>query len=155
MPALLQRAEDIADEIHVRLARCMIAQGAETDLGRVTFRGRRKVDDTMLPCCSLIEGDDIPSRETRSTYYELSQRYVVFAYLPCDPNDPNVAAHKGIRDLKRAIFRTDGKASVTWGGRVKEVAYLGRDIGPRADGAAFVIAAIEFAVTFVEDVANP
>jgi hypothetical protein len=152
---VLNRAEDVATELKARLATLTVAQGAETDIGRKVYGGRRKVDDTMLPCLSVIEGDDIPSRETATTTYELAQRYVLFAYTPCDPDDPNAAAHAAIRDMKRAIFLTAGKPSRTWGSKVKDVEYLGRDIGPRADGASFVLASIEIAVTFVEALHNP
>ena len=152
---VLNRAEDVAAELRSRLLTLTIAQGAETDIGRKVFQGRRKVDDSMLPCVSMIEGDDVPARKTNNTMYELAQRYVMYAYLPCDPDNPNLAAHAAIRDLKRAVFLTAGKASVTWGNKVKSVDYLGRDIGPRADGAAFVLASIEIAVTFVESLHNP
>jgi hypothetical protein len=152
---VLNRAEDVANELKTRLATLTVLQGAETDIGRKVFGGRRKVDDTMLPCMSVIEGDDIPSRETATTTYELSQRYVLFAYLPCDPDDPNAAAHAALRDMKRAIFNSAGKPSTTWGNKVRNVEYLGRDIGPRADGASFVLASIEIAVTFVEALHAP
>ncbi|MBP6515100.1 MAG: hypothetical protein KA224_07955 [Steroidobacteraceae bacterium] len=152
---VLNRAEDVAAELKARLLTLTIAQGAETDIGRKVFQGRRKVDDSMLPCVSMIEGDDVPARETNTTTYELAQRYVLFAYLPCDADDPNIAAHAALRDLKRAVFTTGGRPSVTWGSKVKSVEYLGRDIGPRADGASFVLASIEIAVTFVEALHNP
>ena len=152
---VLNRAEDVAAELRARLLTLTVAQGAETDIGRKVFQGRRKVDDSMLPCVSMIEGDDVPARKTNNTMYELAQRDVMYAYLPCDPDNPNLAAHAAIRDLKRAVFLTAGKASVTWGNKVKSVDYLGRDIGPRADGASFVLASIEIAVTFVEALHNP
>ena len=148
-------AEAISDAIVSRLETRTKALGAETDLGLKVYRGRRHVDDTMLPCCVLIEGDDLPSRESRRTEYKLDQRYVVFAYVPCDANDPNIAAHAAIRDLKRAIFTSAGKPDFRLGGLVRDVEYLGRDIGPRGDGAAFVLAAIEVAVEYVEDLASP
>lgn len=156
MSTLLQKAEDIGDEIAARLAKCTIALEAETDLGVKVYRGRRHVDDSMIPCSVVIEGDDVVERSNNvRTDYRLTQRYVLFAYVKCDPNDPNIAAHAALRDMKRAIFNTDGKPDVRWGGRVRDVEYLGRDIGPRADGAAFVLAAIEIGIEYAENVASP
>ena len=55
-----------------------------------------------------------------------------------------------------ALYEATGdKPDVTWGRRVRRVKYHGRDIGPRADGAAFVLASIEISVEFAEDLANP
>jgi hypothetical protein len=83
------------------------------------------------------------------------QEYILFAYVPCDPRNPNDAAHAAIRDMKRAIFRTAGAADTRLGGKVHRVRYLGRDIGPRADGAGVVLAAIEVEGQYAEDLANP
>lgn len=155
MSASLHAAEDIGTELSARLQACTVALGAETDLGVKVYRGRRHVDDSMIPCCVVIEGDDVPARVSVGTRYNLDQRYVLFAYVPCDPDNPNDAAHAAIRDMKRALFNTDGQPDVKLGGKVREIEYLGRDIGPRADGAAFVLAAIEVGVSYVENVAQP
>ena len=149
------KASEIANEIAARLALRTIANGAETDLGVKVYRGRRHVDDTMIPCCVLIEGDDVPSAGNKATIVQLAQRYVLFAYVPCDPNNPNDAAHAALRDMKKAIFTKDGKPDSKLGDSVRSVEYLGRDIGPRADGAAFVLAAIEIGVSFLEDLSDP
>lgn len=149
-------AEQIAIEIANRLATRTVAQGAETDLGAKVFRGRVRIHDDMIPCSVIIEGDDVVARERGvGPTVKIEQRYVLMAYVPCDPDNPNDAAHKAIRDLKKAMFVTGGKPDATWGRKVKEVAYLGRDIGPRADGAAFVLAIIEIAVEFPESLATP
>lgn len=152
---IFTRAEDIGTEIQARLETRTIAQGAETNLGVKVYRGRRHVDDTMIPCAVIIEGDDLPARGNVRTSVQLDQRYVLFAYVPCDPDHPNDAAHAAIRDMKRALFSTAGAPDVKLGGKVRELEYLGRDIGPRADGAAFVLAAIEVGVEYVENLANP
>lgn len=155
MATPLRRAEDVSDEIKTRIAAVRLTNGAETDIGRQVWSGRRKIDDSMIPCSVLIEGDDIADREVRGTLYDIDQRYVWMAYLECNPDDPNAAAHKALRDMKRALFVTAGRPDETWGRRVREVRYIGRDIGARADGAAFVLAIIEFAVSYVEDAAAP
>lgn len=152
MTQSLHAAEDVAAEVHARVATCTIAQGAETNLAATVYDGRRHVDDTMIPCVAIIEADDTPKRVRLRDEYEISQRYVMFAYVSCDPDHPNRAAHKAIRDLKRALFKEgDGR----FGGKVVAVEYIGRDIGPRADGASFVVAAIEIMVTFVEKLSSP
>lgn len=150
---VLNSSEAIGDEIAARLARCTVAQGAETNLGASVFRGRQAITDDMIPCSVLIEGDDrpAPARPARTTLYKIEQTYVLLAYVPCDADDPNVAAHAAIRDIKRALFG-DGH---DMGGRVAELRYRGKDIGPRADGAPFVVAAVEVVAEFSENVAQP
>lgn len=157
---LLHRSEDVAAEMLRRMALCTVAQGAETDIGAAVYQGRRRaVDDTMVPCSVLIEGDDVPKSDVANTTIQTEQHYVWLAFTPCDPNDPNVAAHAAIRDMKRAVFTTgfapDAEDDPRWGYSVQDVEYLGRDIGPRADGEAFVCVAMEVAVTFVEHLAAP
>lgn len=152
---VLSSAEDVAGEIRRRVLGITQANGYETDIGLQVFQGLRHISDDMIPCAVVIEGDDVPGDANVKGDIELDQRYVLYGYLPCDPLNPNVAAHAAIRDLKRAIFVTNGKADKWWGRLVREVKYLGRDIGPRTDGAAFVLAAIEIQVTYVESLANP
>ena len=151
----LHRAEDVAAEVRTRLARCTVAQGAETDIGATVYQGRRRIDEDMIPCVTVIEGPDTPDRTRVRDTYEIAQQYVIFAYVACDPNNPNVAAHAAIRDIKRSLFTTDGKGDGRFGGAVMGVDYLGRDIGPRADGAAFVVAAVEISVNYSEQLSAP
>lgn len=151
MTPSLHSAETVAAEIRTRLLTKTKAQGAETDLGVQVYQGRRKIDDSMIPCCAIIEADDTTSSSRMRAEYDVEQRYILFAYVPCDPDNPNLAAHAAIRDLKRAVLGGDGRL----GGKVRQVTYIGRDIGPRADGAAFVIGAIEFTVNYVERMDAP
>lgn len=152
----IRTQEDLAAEVVRRVALCTIDQGAETDLGRKVYEGRRKVSDDMIPCTCVLDGDDAATVSgPYSTTYEVEQRFLLLSYVPCDPQNPNAAARKAIRDQKRAIFTTSGRADPTWGRSVRAVTYKGKDIGPRADGASFVLAITEFTVQFVEDVAAP
>jgi len=151
----IHSAEAVAAEIETRISAIRTANGCETDAGATVYMGLRKIDDSMIPCTVVIEGDDIPGRGTVGTEYELEQRYVLFAYVPCNPKHPNVAAHQAIRDIKRAVFMTAGAPDSRWGRRVKAVRYLGRAIGPRTDGVGFVLAAVEIAVDYVEVLAKP
>ena len=134
----------------------LVANGYETDMGARLFRGRRHVDDEMIPCVAIHEGDDtVRDGPTRSGDVSLAQEYTIFGYLACDPDQPNTAAHALLRDMKRAVFRTAGVADARWGGAVRKVTYVGRSIGPRADGAAFVLAAIRIQVEYVESLVQP
>lgn len=151
---LLQTAEGVSDALVERLQTLTIAQGAETDIGSKVFRGRRLLDDDLIPAIVVIEGTDRVT-EQRGLLIDNQQEYLLYAYLPCDPANPNVAAHAAIRDLKRAVFRTGGRPDWTWGGRIKQAHYRGKDIGPRADGAKFVLAVVDIAVEYVESLANP
>lgn len=147
------KAGDIATEIATRIASIRISNGCETDIGRDVARGRRKIPaDDAPPCAVIFEGDDDPKdRPGRIPMVLVQQAYVIDAYDRCEPDNPNDQAHKMIRDIKRAIFAGDA----TLGGKVSKVMYIGRDIGPRPDGAALVQARVMIVVEFVEDLTNP
>ena len=159
--SLLQSAEAIGLELTSRLVAVRTANGCETDIGASVFRGKRAVDRDQIPCVAIVEGnDEVDELDTRGmttprVEATITQQYVLIAYTTCDPTNPNDAAHAAIRDMKRAVFRTEGKPDRTLGRKVKRVRYRGRDIGPRADGEAFVAAVLEVAVEYVEDIANP
>lgn len=157
MSAQLRSSDLIGREIAARLATCTVAAGAETDLGVAVFRGRRVVDEDAVPCCALIEGEDevTQSGSKRAATAEVRQQFDILAYIACDPLHPNDAAHAAIRDVKRALFRTAGTPDTTLGGQVVGVTYVGKSIGPRADGSGYLVAAVTVTVTFVEELANP
>lgn len=147
-------AEGVSDEVLRRLSLCTVANGYETDVGASVFRGRRVIDDDMIPCSVILEGED-RVLEQAGLRVDLEQHYLLYAYVACDPAHPNVAAHAALRDLKRAMFTSDGKPDWNWGRRVKQVHYQGKDIGPRSDGAAFVLVVLDIAVEYVETLAAP
>jgi hypothetical protein len=149
------RAEDVGLEMKARIEQITVALGAETDIGLTVRMGQRHVDDTMIPYTAIIEEADEPAREYRNTEYQVTQPFTFFAYLACDAANPNTAGHKAIRDLKRALFLTNGKADRTLGGKVRTLRYAGREFGPRKDGAAFLVVAVQVEVTYVEDVSTP
>lgn len=148
-------AAALGASLFARMQACTVAGGAETDLGVKVFRGKRTVDPTQMPCSTLIEGDDIPDKDNVGVEAKINQRYALVAFLPCDPEHPNDVAHAAIRDLKRAVFRTNGKGDRTFGGLARRLHYVGRDIAPRPDGTSFVQAGIEIEIEYVEDLANP
>lgn len=151
------RARDIALHLNNLLAGITKANGYETDIGLHVFRGKRKIDDSHVPCAVLIEGEDKPGETQGPASQQITQSYVLGGYAECDPDQPNDTAHQIIADIKKAIFTvadpTRAEAisgSTTLGGRVKSVTYEGRDIGPRADGVPIVFAVVHISVVFVE-----
>lgn len=143
----------IATELETRLAGILLANACETDIGRTVMLGRRKVPgDDVPPCVIVTEGADDPKDAVgRVPKVLIEQTYLIDGFDHCDPDNPNTKAHAMIRDMKRAIFG-DG---ATLGDRVKLVRYLGRDIGPRPDGAALVQARVMIAVQYAEDLSKP
>lgn len=130
--------------------------GYQTNIGETVFRGRLKHDKDRVPYAVLIEGEDRVVSSGSQKDVEVMQDFVIGAYVPCDPDNPNDAAHQAIRDIKRAVFTSDLARSERAGarggnGRVKKLEYGGKDIGPRADGEPIVYAVVYITVTFAED----
>ncbi len=132
------------------------ANGFETDVGTRVFRGKLKHDEDIVPYCTVIEGEDRPTDQGDENV-AVRQQYAIGAYLTCDPDNPNDAAHAAIRDIKRALFtRGEAPGRRRMGNRVKNLTYLGKDIGPRADGRAIVFGVVHIEVLFVENlIAQP
>ncbi len=150
-----QTAGEIATYLDAVLKTITKANGYETDIGARVFRGKRNVHDEHAPCAVLIEGADRvnqgPSKKEATA--SIAQDYVLGGYSKCDPDNPNDEAHKIVRDLKKAIF--GGTNGTTLGGKVSQIEYRGRDIGPRTDGLPIVFAVIEISITYVERLATP
>lgn len=148
-------ADQVAEEFERRLLTIRSADGFRTDVGTRVLQGTLAVDDEMVPCTSMIEGiDEVKNSEGRAPVALVTQQYAVVMYDACDPNRPNEKARQMIADAKRAIFTTDGKPDRTWGGKVRAIAYRGRSIGPRADGAPLVMAVVEVEVVYAEDLSQ-
>lgn len=152
---VLTKEEDVSNEVMRRLALNTIALGAETDIGARVIAGATKPDADQMPCTVLIEADDVPESRNVSASYKTSPRYVAFAYVKFTGDDPRPAAHAALRDLKRCIWSTDGKPDSNWARQVVEVEYLGREFAPVAPSEKFIGVAMEFAVTFAQNLANP
>ena len=146
----LTKASDIAEYLTTLMETIKVADGFHTDIGLTVFRGRRKVDDDMVPCGVLIEGEDRPGDNVGREAIKIDQDYVLGGYVTCDPDNPNDAAHKVIKDIKKAVFGQGPRL----GGRVTSVKYQGRDIGPRSDGVAIVFAVVHITITFAETLAD-
>lgn len=153
----LTRARDIALHIDGLLKTITKANGYETDIGLKGFRGKRKIDEKSAPCYVLLEGDDAPGGQQGDSGQVVTQSYVLGGYAPCDIDNPNDTAHQIISDLKKVVFRRVDltkaetiQGTTTFGGRVKNVTYAGRNIGPMADGSPIVFGVIHIDVTYVE-----
>lgn len=152
------RARDVALHITDLLKGITKANGYETDIGLThVFRGKRKIDDTHVPCAVIIEGEDKPGGTQGPASQQVTQSYVLGGYAECNPDHPNDTAHQIIADIKKAVFsivdpsrQEQISGSTTFGGRVKSVSYVGRDIGPRTDGVPIVFAVVHIDVLFVE-----
>ncbi len=156
-PKPFNRARDIGLYLTTLLEGISKANGYETDIGAQVFRGKRKIDDTHIPCAVIIEGEDKPGGTQGAASQQITQSYVLGGYAECDADNPNDAAHKIIADIKKAVFTlTDPTkaetitGTATFGGRVKLVTYVGRDIGPRTDGMPIVFAVVHIDVIFTE-----
>lgn len=145
MADLLKTTEEVSAAIKTRLLTVRQANGFETDLGQTVFLGKRAVDDDEVPCVSIIEGEDHPGEAVNRDDVKIEVDYALAAYVPCDPDDPNTAAHAAIRDMKKVIF-TSYRMDKTVGA----LTYRGRDIGARSDGAPIVMAVLHFTVMIVE-----
>lgn len=141
-------ADDIAAEITARIAQISIANGYQTDIGLRLFQGRRRIDESHIPCAVIVEGEDSPSGQ-QNNKVKIEARYAVEGIAPCDPDNPNIIGRAIVADLKQAIWGSDP----TFGRRVQQLQYLGRTIAPREDGISNVAAAVEFAVIYPETLA--
>lgn len=147
--------EEMADIVAARLAQISRVNGYETDAGLRLYRGRRSVSNEQLPCVTLIEDSNEPKdRPGRSLQYEVMQRYTLLIYLPLtrpeDQDNPNAVLHKGLRDLKRCIFKPGDREDINLEGACRDVEYLGHDMAPREDGSISCVAGLEIGVTYVE-----
>lgn len=150
--------EDIGAEIASRLAACTVAAGAETDLGTRVYRGRRRIDDAQIPCVVVVEGSSQSLADDDRVGDVLHAMDVALhAYLPCDADNPNVAAHAALRDLKRALWPklSGNRIDASLGKRARAVRFTTQDIAPRADGAGFVLAVLQVSVEVAEDLSTP
>ena len=156
------RARDVAAHLAELLGSITVANGYETDIGLLVYRGRRKIDDEHVPCAVLIEGEDKPGNTQGAASQQITQSYVLGGYAECDPDNPNDTAHMIIADIKKAVFSLPPNPSrieqhtgtTSFGGRIKSVTYKGRDIGPRADGVPIVFAVVHIDVVFVEQLTS-
>lgn len=140
----MSHAAALAAELAARLGAIRTANGYRSDVGIQVFRGRRRLPDGAVPCVVLFEGDDAMESSRGEQEARIRTTYVIEAHAACDPENPNDVAHDLLADMKRALFSSeaprwpDGAGKRLW----LELAYVGREIVPRSDGVARVLAAL-------------
>ncbi|MCK9985688.1 MAG: hypothetical protein AzoDbin1_02160 [Azoarcus sp.] len=155
----MSKADSIAAAVVNRLKTISLANGFGTDAGLNVYRGSLAIDPAKLPSTTLIEQEDqveaqrVDDRADAAGTIDTDVLlpFVIETTGPCDPDNPNVAGHAFVRDIKRAVFGGD----LTWGGLATHTRYVGRTIGPRADGTNLVTVTVQIRVGCVENLANP
>lgn len=142
-------SDTLAAALATRLATIKVANGFNTDIGLRVFQGRRRLDESHIPCVVIVEGEDDPSEQQLGKIKNVA-RYAVEGVAACDPDNPNVAGRAIVADIKKAIWGADNK----FGRTVIAMDYLGRTIAPREDGLDTVSAAVEFSLTYAENLAG-
>ncbi len=143
------KGSEIAEYLTQVLAGITKANGYNTDIGMRVFRGRRKIDESHLPCAVIIEGEDEPGDVDNRMEVRITQRYVLGGYDVCDPDQPNDTAHLIIKDIKKAMWNRNTHGT-NLGRRVRSFKYDGKDIGPRVDGEPVVFAVVHAKAVFAE-----
>lgn len=147
-------ANDIALAVSARLAGITTANGYQTNIGLRVMRGRKRLEESHLPCAVIIERPDKPDRQSgqRDPSVKVTQNFVIEGHAVCDPDNPNDVGHQIVTDIKKAIWHE----KMTYGADKKLIAinYEGKTISPREDGITVVAAAVEISVEFVESLSN-
>lgn len=153
----MSKAKDVAEYMHGLVCGVTKQNGYLTDIGSRVFRGRIALDDSCPPCITIIETTDNSDDVTANgTNVVISQRFVFEAALPCDPDNPNDAAHDAISDLMRSVFQhVDPRSSGTVGRAVSRIDYISKNIVPRKEGTGFVSASITVNAKYNFDLKNP
>lgn len=141
-------ADTLAADLAGRLANITIANGYATDIGLRVFEGRRRLDESHIPCVVIVEGEDSPAAQQMGKIKNVA-RYAVEGVAACDADNPNVVGRAIVADIKKAIWGGD----ITFGRTVVSLEYLGRTIAPREDGQETVSAAVEFSLSYAETLA--
>lgn len=147
-------AESIARSLDQRLKCIRTADGFETDAGARVFRGKRALTEADVPCIVLVEGPESVS-DQRDSRVKLAARFIAEAHDRCDAEHPNDRGHALVRDVKRALFGGPRTRGTVLDGLADSIAYRGKTIGAREDGAALVFASVAIEVHYAEDLAAP
>lgn len=148
--------KEISIEVSNILSTITTENGYPSNAGKKVYRGRLNFDESMVPCIVLGEADDNPVDQNQyGRQVIVNQRFVVDAWVPCDPDNPNDAAHDAISDIKRLLFQNVNAmgAGGVLNKIVKKIKYVGRSIGPRPEGGEIVRGTVIFEVTYTENLA--
>lgn len=154
----MSKANQIAAAVAARLENIRVANGYATDAGQKVFRGRAAIAPDSLPNVILFEAEDLVetqrvdyAQETLPIDANVLLPFVIEATGPCDADNPNVAGHALVADIKKAIFAGD----LSWGGLATHTRYIGRTLGPREGGTNLVTVTVQIRVGYVENLAAP
>lgn len=130
--------------------------GFESNAGNKVYRGKVKLEESMIPCIVLGEADDESLDQVNyGKTQKIKQKFVIDAWVPCDPDHPNDAAHDAIADIKKLLFT--GVNAMGMGGAlskiVQRIRYVKRSIGPRPEGGAMVSGTVIIEIQYVEELA--
>lgn len=147
----MSKANDIAAVIATRLATIRTSNGYETDAGQTVYRGKRNL--SAGNCITLFEGEEDATRPRGEPYTANAiMHFIAEGVVACDPENPDIAGHKLVADIQKAIFSTDHTLS---GLLASPIIYTGRVIQPRADGSPLVSAQVRLDATYTITPANP
>lgn len=155
----MSKANDIAAALAARLATIRTANGYATDAGQHVYRGAIGIAEENAPFSAIIEQEDqvedqrIKDRSTGADPIDadLLLPFDIVAFAPCDPDNPAIAGHALVADIKRAVFGGD----LTWGGLATHTRYIGRSIPPRTAGSTLVEVRVSIRIGCVENLADP
>lgn len=148
---VISRANTIAETLKARLGQVRKASGYYTNAGRKVYRGKRQLDEA--DACTLFEGEEDAGSPRGEPYTAIAvDHFVAEACVECDPDNPDIAGHKLVADLCRAVF----SGSPTLDGLLESpLTYTGRVIQPRLEGQSLVNVQIKLDATYLFTPANP
>jgi hypothetical protein len=148
---VISRANTIAEVLKSRLESVRKANGYYTNAGRRVYRGKRQLPEA--DCATLFESEEDAGNPRGEPYTAVAvAHFVAEAAVECDPDNPDIAGHKLVADLCRALF---GGSPNLDGLLESPLTYTGRAIQPRVDGQSLVNVQIKLDATYLFTPANP
>lgn len=155
------KALAIIEALAARLVTITQANGFFFDIGPDnTYRGRQYFDgDTELDAnqplqalATLVDGPQKPAVGHQGTGQLLAWPISAQAFAICDPDNPSVAGHKLLADLKQALQDPDDPRL---GGLVVKFEFLGGELIERERGSDVVGAALDINIQYIEAYGRP
>jgi len=155
----MSRALDIVLALKARLQAIRVANGFITEAGFKVYLGRAFLDSEKdTPSLTLHEGRPQKSGygfvENTSANPQIGGRmepeYTVEGMVQCNGDEPYVAAHALLADIKRALFGTQDALPNTLSHRL-----VGYGVMPHQPGSTSMTVLVVGAYQFVENFAAP
>lgn len=154
--------QTIMQNILALLQTISVANGFNFDMGTNATWGKITNTADNLPCIFLLDGDctnhddsdDTPNLpgKSRPMNVQVRKRVQVEAHVPCDVNQPNLAGHLALQDLKAALFIGDRMFSTS---AIKSTKWVSDTFGRREDGTKVLPVMMQFDVTYPANQAAP